>query len=114
MPEHLTRHLAPLSQLLSGCRVGFPVPQRRHPPTLGERLQDNFHGGHQQPSRFHPEHAKAEADGRDPGNAPDLRLPQLTRQGISLAAANHVSYETSTLPMLQISLPFASPVTVLS
>jgi hypothetical protein len=91
MPEHLTRHLALLSQLLSGCRVGFPVPQRRHPPTLGERLQDNFHGGHQRPSRFHPEHAKAEADGRDPGNASDLRLPQLTRQGMSLAAANHVS-----------------------
>ena len=31
----------------SGCRVGFPVPKRRHPSAMGDRLQDNFHSGHQ-------------------------------------------------------------------
>ena len=77
---------------LSGCRVGFPVPKRRHPSAMGDWLQDNFHSGHQWPSCFHLEHAKAEADGWDTGNPSDLFFPQWPCEGTPAARFYETSY----------------------
>ena len=59
---------------LSGCRVGFPVSKWRHPSSMGDRLQDYFHSGHQWSSCFYLEHTKKETNGGDSSNHGKVHL----------------------------------------